>query len=36
LHGEPNVETPRDALRTFLNSGLPYVAVGDYLVGKRG
>lgn len=35
LHGEPNVETPLDALRTFENSGLPHVAIGDYLVSKR-
>lgn len=34
LHGEPNVETPYDALRTFDLSGMRYVAVGNYLVSK--
>ncbi len=34
LHGEPNVETPEDALRTFANSGLPHLAIGSYLVSK--
>lgn len=35
LHGEPNVETPTDALRTFEHSGLPHVAIGNYLVSKK-
>jgi carbamoyltransferase len=35
LHGEPNVETPEDALRTFELSGLPYLAIGNYLVTKK-
>jgi carbamoyltransferase len=35
LHGEPNVEKPEDALRTFALSGLPYLAIGNYLVGKN-
>ena len=35
LHGEPNVETPKDALRTFELSGLPYLALGNYLISKR-
>jgi len=35
LHGEPNVETPLDALRTFELSGLPHVAIGNYLISKR-
>lgn len=35
LHGEPNVEKPEDALRTFALSGLPYLAIGNYLVGKE-
>jgi carbamoyltransferase len=34
LHGEPNVETPFDALRTFELSGLPHVAIGNYLISK--
>jgi carbamoyltransferase len=35
LHGEPNVENPNDAIRTFANSGLPHLAIGNYLVSKR-
>ncbi len=35
LHGEPNVETPEDALRTFRLSGLPHLALGDYLISKK-
>ena len=34
LHGEPNVEKPDDALRTFENSGLPHLALGNYLLSK--
>lgn len=35
LHGEPNVEAPIDALRTFEHSGLPHLAIGNYLISKR-
>lgn len=35
LHGEPNVEKPIEALRTFELSGLPHIAIGNYLVSKR-
>ncbi len=35
LHGEPNVETPYDALRTFALSGLPHLALGNYLLSKK-
>lgn len=35
LHGEPNVETPYDALRTFELSGLPHLALGNYLISKK-
>jgi len=35
LHGEPNVEAPEDALRTFEHSGLQYLALGNYLLTKR-
>lgn len=35
LHGEPNVETPYDAIRTFHLSGLKYLAIGDFLISKR-
>lgn len=34
LHGEPNVEMPHDALRTFARSGLPHLAIGNYLISK--
>lgn len=35
LHGEPIVCSPKDALHTFINSGLKYLAIGDYLVSKK-
>ena len=35
LHGEPNVETPQDALRTFENSGLQYLALENFLISKK-
>jgi len=35
LHGEPNVLTPEDALHTLENSSLKYLALGNYLLGKR-
>lgn len=35
LHGEPNVHGPAEALRTFLNSGLRYMVLGDFLFSKR-
>lgn len=35
LHGEPNVEKPEDALRTFELSGLPHLAIGNYLLSKE-
>src|SRR3989344_7824263 len=35
LHGEPNVLTPEDALRTVENSDLKYLALGSYLFQKR-
>jgi len=34
LHGEPIVCSPTDALYTFLNSGLKYLAMGDFIVSK--
>lgn len=34
LHGYPLVNTPEDALYVFLNSGLDYLAIGNYLVAK--
>jgi carbamoyltransferase len=35
LHGEPNVETPIDALRTFDLSGLQYLAIGNIILSKN-
>lgn len=35
LHGEPNVESPVDAIHTFENSGLSYLALGNYLISKN-
>lgn len=35
LHGEPIVRSPADALYTFRNSGLHYLALGPYLVSKQ-
>ncbi len=35
LHGEPNVLTPEDALRTVENSDLRYLAMGNYLFEKQ-
>jgi len=33
MHEEPIVCTPDDAIRSFLNGGLDYLAIGDFLVG---
>jgi carbamoyltransferase len=35
LHGEPNVCSPTDAIYTFKNSGLKYLAINNYLVVKN-
>lgn len=35
LHGSPIVYGPEEALWTFLNSGLEYLALGTFLVTKR-
>ncbi|MFH1133465.1 MAG: carbamoyltransferase C-terminal domain-containing protein [Nanoarchaeota archaeon] len=32
--GEPIVCSPKDAVKTFLNTGLEYLAIGDFLVKK--
>lgn len=34
LHGYPLINTPEEALDVFLNSGLDYLALGDYLIAK--
>lgn len=35
LHGSPIVCNPVDAVDTFLNSGLEYLAIGNYLASKE-
>jgi carbamoyltransferase len=35
LHGEPIVSSPKDAIRTFENSGLVHLALGQYLISKK-
>jgi predicted NodU family carbamoyl transferase len=32
MHGEPIVCTPEDALRSFKEGKLPYLAIGHWLV----
>tara|TARA_B100000700_G_scaffold318334_2_gene411327 strand:+ start:1267 stop:2982 length:1716 start_codon:yes stop_codon:yes gene_type:complete len=34
LNGEPNVETPKDAIRTFYSCGLDYLVLGKYVITK--
>ncbi len=34
LHGEPIVSTPEDAVQTFINSGLNYLVLENYLIQK--
>lgn len=34
LHGEPIVCSPKDALHAFLNSGLRYMMMGDFIINK--
>ena len=35
LHGEPNVESPKDALYTFDQSGLGCMVIGSFLLSKK-
>src|SRR3972149_7896697 len=35
LHGEPNVRDAKQAIHTFLFSGLKYMVLGDYLLSKK-
>jgi carbamoyltransferase len=35
LHGEPNVNSPADAIHTLDNSGLKHLAIGKFLVQKK-
>ena len=34
LAGEPLVESPIDALRTFFSSGIDHLAIGPFLLSK--
>jgi carbamoyltransferase len=34
IQGEPIVCSPRDSIRTFMGTGLDYLAIGDFLVKK--
>jgi carbamoyltransferase len=34
INGEPIVASPDDALNTFFNSGIEYLALGDFLLSK--
>lgn len=36
IHGEPIVCSPEDAISAFKRSGLKYLAIGSYLITKRG
>lgn len=36
LHGYPIVHGPKEALWTFANSGLRYLALGDFIIRKKG
>lgn len=33
--GEPIVETPEDAVKTFINSKIDYLSIGNFIVAKR-
>lgn len=35
IRGEPIVESPRDALKCFFDTGLDYLAIGNFLVSKE-
>ena len=35
LHGEPNVSSPSEAIKTVLDSGLEYVLINNYLFQKK-
>ena len=36
LKGDAIVESPKDAVQTFYTSGLDYLVIGDFVVGKTG
>ena len=35
MHHEPIVNTPTEALEAFLQAGIDYLAIGNYLVEKQ-
>ena len=35
LHGEPNVSSPSEAIKTVLDSGLEYVLINNYLFQNK-
>jgi carbamoyltransferase len=35
FRGEPIVCSPRDSIRTFMGTGMDYMAIGDFLVRKK-
>jgi carbamoyltransferase len=35
IQGEPVVESPQDAIRCFFSTGLDYLVIGDFLIGKK-
>ncbi len=36
IKGDAIVESPKDAVQTFYTSGLDYLVIGDFVVGKTG
>ncbi|MCF6295270.1 MAG: carbamoyltransferase [Flavobacteriaceae bacterium] len=35
IQGEPIVESPKDAIRCFFSTGLDYLVIGNYVIGKN-
>lgn len=35
-NGQPIVETPRDAIESFINMDIDYIAIGNYIAKKNG
>ncbi len=35
IQGEPVVESPKDAIRCFFSTGLDYLVIGNYVIGKN-
>jgi carbamoyltransferase len=36
LRGEPIVDSPASAWKTFSNSGIDWLMMGSFLIGKNG